>query len=89
MGPFTDLRVWQIAHKCVTIRIYSITKDFPKYEIYGLTSQLRRAAISIEANIAEGSRRRSPKDFAHFINISEGSAAEITCLLEDALCASK
>lgn len=72
---FKDLIVWQKAHQFV-LSVYSITKQFPKEETYGLTSQLRRAAISIAANIAEGFRKRSKLDKARFLNISEGSVDE-------------
>jgi len=57
--------------------IYKITKKFPKEELYGLTSQMRRSAISIPSNISEGSRRKTEKDFAHFLTISFGSGAEL------------
>ncbi|RYF85499.1 MAG: four helix bundle protein, partial [Chitinophagaceae bacterium] len=58
---FEDLIVWQKAHAFV-LHVYKVTEDFPKYEIYGLTSQFRRAAVSIAANIAEGYRKKSVKD---------------------------
>lgn len=57
--------------------IYEITRDFPRDEIYGLTSQMRRCAVSIPSNIAEGSGRSSRKEFKHFLHISLGSAAEL------------
>jgi four helix bundle protein len=72
---FTELIVWQKAHQFV-LAIYEITKGFPKEEIYGLTSQFRRAAVSIPANIAEGYRKRSKKDKAKYFNIAEGSLEE-------------
>ncbi len=72
---FTDLIVWQKAHKFV-MGVYRITEDFPQSEIYGLTSQFRRAAVSIPANIAEGFRKRSSRDKARFINIAQGSLEE-------------
>ncbi|EIM63159.1 four helix bundle protein [Desulfobacter postgatei] len=72
---FQDLIVWQKAHAFV-LAIYSFTQSFPKHELYGLTSQLRRAAISIPANIAEGFRKQSANDKARFLNISEGSLEE-------------
>ena len=72
---FRDLQVWQKAHEFV-LEIYRVTSLFPKHEIYGLTSQMRRAAVSIPANIAEGFRRRSRPDKARFLNIAEGSLSE-------------
>ncbi len=72
---FQELIVWQKAHKLV-LEIYKITKQFPKEEIYGLTSQMRRAAVSIAANIAEGYRKKGKLDKARFMNISEGSLDE-------------
>lgn len=72
---FTDLIVWQKAHQFV-LSVYSMTKCFPKEELFGLTSQLRRAAVSIPANIAEGFRKRGTKDKVRFFNISEGSVEE-------------
>jgi four helix bundle protein len=72
---FKDLIVWQKAHQFV-LDIYKMTEIFPKTEVYGLTSQLRRAAISIAANIAEGFRKRTDKDKARFYNIAQGSLEE-------------
>ncbi len=72
---FKDLIVWQKAHEFV-LDVYDYTKDFPKSELYGLTSQFRRAAISIAANIAEGFKKRGKKDKARFLNISQGSLEE-------------
>jgi four helix bundle protein len=72
---FIDLMVWQKAHRFV-LSVYDFTKKFPKEEMYGLTSQFRRAAVSIPANIAEGYRKRGIKDKLRFFNISEGSAEE-------------
>ncbi|OGV02496.1 MAG: four helix bundle protein [Ignavibacteria bacterium RIFOXYA2_FULL_37_17] len=72
---FTDLIVWQKAHQFV-LSVYNMTKSFPREELFGLTSQLRRAAISITANIAEGFRKRGKLDKARFFNISEGSVEE-------------
>jgi four helix bundle protein len=69
---FTDLIVWQKAHEFV-LDIYKYTESFPKAEIYGLTSQFRRAAISIAANIAEGFGKRGKADKARFYNIAQGS----------------
>jgi four helix bundle protein len=72
---FTDLIVWQKAHAFV-LRIYKLTREFPKEELYGLTSQLRRAAVSIPANIAEGYKKRGKPDKVRFLNTVEGSLEE-------------
>lgn len=72
---FTDLIVWQKAHQFV-LNIYQLTRSFPKHEQYGLTSQLRRAAVSIPANIAEGFRKTGAMDRARFLNIAQGSIEE-------------
>lgn len=72
---FQDLIVWQKAHAFV-LGVYSATKEFPKEEVYGLTSQFRRAAVAIPANIAEGLRKKTEADKARFLNISEGSLEE-------------
>lgn len=72
---FTDLIVWQKAHQLVP-EVYKITKGFPGDENYGITSQFRRAAVSIPANIAEGFRRRGRNDKVRFLNVSEGSLEE-------------
>ena len=71
-----DLIVWQKGVDLV-LSIYKLTKDFPKEEIYGITSQIRRAAISIPSNIAEGRSRGTRKDFAQFLRIAFGSGAEL------------
>ena len=72
---FQDLIVQRKAHVFV-LAIYAATKNFPRYELYGLTSQLRRSAFSIPANIAEGFRKKSINDKARFLNIAEGSLEE-------------
>ena len=72
---FTDLIVWQKAHQFV-LSVYQFTRGFPKEEVYGLTSQLRRAAISIAANIAEGFKKTGAADKIRFLNISQGSLEE-------------
>src|SRR5215467_1679545 len=72
---FRDLLVWQKAHRCV-LALYCFTAKFPKQETYGLTAQMRRAAISIPANIAEGFRRRGRAEKARFLNIAEASLEE-------------
>ena len=71
-----DLDVWKKAMDLVT-EMYSVSKQFPKEELYGLTSQMRRAALSIPSNIAEGSARSHKKEFKQFLMISLGSAAEL------------
>ena len=72
---FQDLVVWQKAHGLV-IEVYSLTRGFPKEETYGLTSQLRRSAVSIPANIAEGFKKKGRNDKLRFLNISQGSLEE-------------
>ena len=78
---FEDLKVWQKGLRLVK-DIYALTKDFPKDEMYGLTSQLRRAAVSIPVNIAEGKGRRSSKEFIQFLYTARGSAFELMTLLK-------
>lgn len=73
---FKKLRVWQEAHE-FTKMIYQKTANFPKEEMYGLTSQLRRAVVSVPANIVEGYAYRSNKKFLQFLDISHGSLAEV------------
>jgi four helix bundle protein len=72
---FRDLLVWRKAHAFV-MGVYPFTACFPKHEIYGLSQQLRRAAVSVPANIAEGFRRRGKPDKARYMNIAEGSLEE-------------
>ncbi len=72
---FEDLVVWQKAHDFV-LAVYKLTASFPKHELYGLASQMRRAAVSIAANIAEGFRKRGKADKARFMNTAEGSVDE-------------
>ena len=73
---FEDLPVWQDARK-FTNKIYTLTIKFPKEELYGLTSQIRRAAVSIMSNIAEGFDRRSDKELTNFLSIVRGSSSEV------------
>lgn len=73
---YQDLEVWQRAMDLAET-IHTLTQHFPKAELYGLTSQLRRAATSVPSNIAEGSCKRSTKEFMRFVNIASGSIAEI------------
>lgn len=72
---FEDLLVWQKAHSFV-LAVYRITGEFPKHEIFGLSSQFRRAAVSIAANIAEGFRKRKNTEKARYYNIAQGSVEE-------------
>ena len=76
MRPHHRLDVWKKSIDFV-IDVYKVTETFPKDERFGLTSQLRRASVSIPANIAEGAGRRSGKEFAHFLSTSQGSASEV------------
>jgi four helix bundle protein len=73
---YRDLKVWKNAHTLV-MEVYAITKSFPKDELFGLTSQLRRAAVSIPSNIAEGFARWGANDKAKFYNYAEGSLTEV------------
>jgi four helix bundle protein len=75
MQNYKDLKVWEKAHQ-FTLEVYVTTGTFPKEEVYSLTTQLRRAASSIPANIAEGCGKNTQAEFAHFLNISLGSANE-------------
>ena len=78
---YKDLIVWQKSMDLVVL-VYRLTDLFPKSELFGLTSQMRRAAISVPSNIAEGSRRKTPKDKCHFYTLSFGSASELETQLE-------
>jgi four helix bundle protein len=73
---FVDLVVWQKAHELV-LSIYRLTRAFPKNELFCLTSQMRRAAVSVPANIAEGFKRRGRQDKLRFLNIAQGSLEEL------------
>ncbi len=72
---FTDLVVWRKAHGLV-LSLYQLTRSFPKEEVYGLTSQLRRAAVSVAANIAEGFKRKGKHEKLRYLNIAQGSLEE-------------
>jgi four helix bundle protein len=76
MRPHQKLEAWSKAIELVT-DVYKSSEHFPKEERYGLTGQIRRAAVSIPANLAEGAGRRSTKEFAHFLSNSQGSASEL------------
>jgi four helix bundle protein len=75
MRDYRSYQVWEKAHKFV-LAVYAATRSFPAEELYGLTSQLRRASASIPANIAEGCGRATDADFARFLQIASGSANE-------------
>jgi len=75
-----SLLVWEKSHELV-LKVYEITKDFPNEELFGITSQMRRAAISIPCNIIEGKARGSIKDFKRFLLISRGSLEELKYLI--------
>jgi len=73
---YRDLKVWQLGMDLVH-RVYDVTREFPKTEIFGLTSQIRRAAVSVPSNVAEGHARGGTREFLHFLTISLGSLAEL------------
>ena len=76
MQDFTKLRVWNDSHD-LTLKVYSMSRHWPIEERFGLTQQIRRAAVSVPSNIAEGSGRASRADFARFLAIASGSASEV------------
>jgi four helix bundle protein len=80
MQSYEELKVW---HRCYAfvLELYNLTRPFPPHEQYGLTSQLRRAAVSMPANLAEGVMRSTSADFARHVSIARGSASEVDCLL--------
>lgn len=80
MRDFKKYDIWQLSHS-LTLKLYKITSDFPKEELYGLSSQIRRVAASIPTNISEGCGRNSDKEFNQFLNIALGSANETEYLL--------
>jgi four helix bundle protein len=80
MQQFRELKVWQKSHALV-LNLYQLTKRIPADERFGLASQLRRAAVSIPTNIAEGTKRQGKHDYARFLNIAEGSLPETEYLL--------
>jgi four helix bundle protein len=77
---YKDLVVWQKAMD-LAVEVHRIAQRFPNYELYALSSQLRRAAVSVPANIAEGNARATPRDYAQFLAIARGSLAETETLL--------
>jgi|SRR5215471_1078882 len=76
MKDFRDLHVWEKAHQ-LTLELYAVTARFPKHELYGLTSQIRRCGVSIGANIAEGCEKNGNNEFQRFLQIAAGSASEL------------
>jgi four helix bundle protein len=81
MKPHKNLDAWKLSFQFVKA-VYLITPKFPAEERFGLVSQLRRAAVSVPTNIAEGAARRSKKEFVHFLYIAEGSVSELDTLIE-------
>jgi four helix bundle protein len=84
INSFRDLRVWQAGMDLVVL-VYRLTQLFPREELYGLTSQLRRAALSVPSNIAEGHARESSKEYLNHLSIAQGSLAEIQTQIEIAM----
>jgi len=78
---FRELQVWQRAMQ-LTVAIYRLTKGFPREELYGLTGQIRRAAVSVPSNIAEGHGRLSNREFVQFLSVARGSVCELQTQLE-------
>ena len=76
MKDFRDLKIWGRSHQ-LTLQVYKLTRSFPKEEMYGLVSQMRRSASSVPTNIAEGCGRNTDADFARFLDASMGSASEL------------
>jgi len=76
MRDYKKYKVWELGHE-ITLEIYELTQDFPKQEMYGITSQMRRASSSIPANIVEGCGRESDAEFRKFLIIAQGSANEL------------
>ena len=81
MQDFRKLRVWNRAQE-LCVGLYRFSADFPVEERYGITAQLRKAGVSVGSNIAEGSQRRSPRDKARIINVSQSEGAEVMSLLD-------
>ena len=82
--PHKKLKVWQLGMEIV-MDVYKLTESFPEREKYGLTSQMRRCAVSIPSNIAEGAARNTKKEFVNFLHIAQGSLAELETQLEISL----
>lgn len=75
MRDYTRIEAWKLADD-LTVRIYEVTKQFPRQELYGLTNQIRRAAMSVAANIVEGASRGTKRDYLHFLYIARASSSE-------------
>jgi four helix bundle protein len=80
MRDFRELKVWQVGHE-LALNVYKVTASFPRTEVYGITAQLRRAAVSVGANIAEGSGRNTDAAMRQFLVIAHGSVSELQYLL--------
>ncbi len=80
MDDFRDLEVWQKSY-ALALQVYQVTRGFPQFETYAMSSQLQRAAVSIPTNVAEGSCRHSRAEYLRFVSIARGSAAEVETLL--------
>jgi len=80
MGDYRQLSVWKRAHG-LALEVYRSTRSFPDHERYGLVAQLRRAAVSVVSNIAEGTGRHSDRELARFLRIARGSVCEVECQL--------
>ena len=81
MRDFRKYEVWKLSHELV-LEIYTVTKNFPQHEMYGITNQIRRAAASVPTNISEGCGRSSDAEFSRFIHIALGSANEVEYLIQ-------
>jgi len=80
MMPYERFEAWKVCDE-LAVQVYDVTRSFPKYELYGLTSQARRAAFSAPVNIAEGSAKPGPNEFCRFLNIAIGSLSELSYIL--------
>ena len=80
VAPYERFEAWNQAHQ-LALAVYRVTQSFPRHELYGLTSQARRAAFSVAANIAEGSAKRGGREFARFLDIALGSLSELSYIL--------
>ncbi|MGH7703542.1 MAG: four helix bundle protein [Gemmatimonadales bacterium] len=81
--PYEKLKAWNVSHE-LAIRVYCATKNWPREELYGLTSQTRRAALSVPTNLAEGSAKRTSREFRRYLDTAVGSLAELSYLLRAA-----